>query len=91
MGGLGVPTGAALFVPSDSVEAARQLLSSIDFPVTDESSSDAIEDEKPWKEIPLETISGGLARIRRRRRFMWAWFLTYLPAAALETIPAAAA
>jgi hypothetical protein len=78
-----------VMVPAAQMAAALDLLkdeaASPDHDTEDRPVA-ASEDSTPAIEPSVESIATELERIRRRRRLMWFWVFSYLPAAVFTTV-----
>jgi hypothetical protein len=70
--------GARLLVPRRDLTRAREALG-VAPPRNSELSEASIAD---WISVPRDVIATGLGDIRKKRRIVWFFFLTYLPVGA---------
>lgn len=77
---------AVVMAPAGQLAAARDLLGEASSPDVDQAPAVAAPEPVAAAEPSAESIAAGLERIRRRRRIMWFWFFSYIPAAFAITV-----
>jgi SPOR domain len=89
----GASGDVVVMVPSGQQAAAHELLRQAPSGDVNNEAGLAFSESISTGDVSAESVTAGLAQIRRRRFMMWFWFFSYLPAAVLVTIrgPAASA